>query len=122
MNVDLRGMLRTTLRHRCPACGRGHLFRSAYGLHRRCHECGLDLEGRHGAHYGGPIIFGYAVAGLTGLAAFGLLFWRFGYAAWVLWASVFAAAVALLSTFRHIKAHWTWWLWSVGELRRGPRA
>lgn len=109
-------MLRTTFRHRCPACGLGSLFRTRYTLQRRCPECGLDLEGEHGAHYGGPIIFGYTVSGLAGLAAFFLLFRAFGYATWVLWTSVLAAVAALLLTFRHIKAHWTWWLWSVGEL------
>lgn len=115
-------MLRTTLTHRCPDCGRGELFRTRYRLHERCPECGLDLEGQHGAHYGGPIILGYTVTGLTGFGIFGLLVWRLGYAPWAIWASVAAAIIALLLTYRHIKAHWTWWLYSVGELRRGPGA
>lgn len=117
MRVDVRGMLRTTFRHRCPACGDGLLFRGSYALRERCSACGLNLKGEHGAHYGGPIILGYAISGFAGLAAFGLLYWRFGYAPWVTWSSVAAAALALLLTFRHIKAHWTWWLYSVGELK-----
>lgn len=116
MRNDFRGLLSTTFRHRCPACREGKLFESGYALRNRCTVCGLDLEGEHGAHYGGPIILGYTVSGLAGLAAFFVLFQRFGYATWVLWASVLAAAGALLLTFRHVKAHWTWWLWSVGEL------
>jgi uncharacterized protein (DUF983 family) len=122
MRGDVRGMLRTTFRHRCPACGDGPLFEGRYALRERCPECGLDLVGQHGAHYGGPIILGYTISGLTGLGAFGLLFWRFGHAPWVTWVSVTAAVIALLLTYRHIKAHWTWWLYSVGELGQAPRA
>ena len=114
----MRSMLRTTFRHRCPACGKGPLFRGSYALHEECSACGLDLEGEHGAHYGGPIILGYAVSGLTGLAVFGFLVWRIGYRPWITWVSLAAAVLALLLTFRHIKAHWTWWLYHIGELGR----
>lgn len=111
-------MLRTTFRHRCPACGRGSLFRGSYSLVESCPSCGVNLQGKHGAHYGGPIILGYAVSGFAGLAVFGVLYWRFGYTRWVMWASVAAAVLALLLSFRCIKAHWTWWLHRVGELSR----
>ncbi len=111
-------MLRTTFRHRCPACGEGPLFRGSYALRDRCPACGLDLEGEHGAHYGGPIILGYAVSGLAGLGVFAILVWRHEYEPWITWTSLASAAAALLLTFRHIKAHWTWWLYRVGELRR----
>jgi uncharacterized protein (DUF983 family) len=121
MHGDARRMLRTTFRHRCPACGVGPLFRGRYALHERCPACGLDLEGEHGAHYGGPIILGYTISGLTGLGVFALLFWRLGPAPWITWIAVLAAIISLLLTYRHIKAHWTWWLYSVGELGRRPR-
>lgn len=117
MHADIHGMFRTTFRHRCPACGEGPLFRGRYTLHQRCPECGLDLKGEHGAHYGGPIILGYTISGLTGLGVFALVFSRFGYAPWVTWVSVVSAVIALLLAYRHVKAHWTWWLYSVGELR-----
>ena len=121
MHGDARRMLRTTFRHRCPACGEGPLFRGRYALHERCPACGLDLEGEHGAHYGGPIILGYTISGLTGLSVFALLFWRLGPAPWIIWIAALAAIISLLLTYRHIKAHWTWWLYSVGELGRRPR-
>jgi uncharacterized protein (DUF983 family) len=120
MHVDLGGMVRTTFSHRCPACGRGPLFSSRFALRDRCPDCGLDLQGQHGAHYGGPIILGYAVGGITGLGTFAVLFLWMGYSAWVTWVSVGCAIVSVLLTFRHIKAHWTWWLYSVGELKPEP--
>jgi uncharacterized protein (DUF983 family) len=67
-------MLRTTFLHRCPACGEGPLFRGSYALVQSCSACGLNLEGEHGAHYGGPIILGYGVSGLSGLTAFACCF------------------------------------------------
>lgn len=89
----------------------------AYTLHPTCGACGLDLEGQHGAHFGGPIIIGYAVGGLAGLAAFALLFWRFGYSPWVLWITLTVVVVAIVLSFRHCKAFWTWWLYLTGELQ-----
>jgi uncharacterized protein (DUF983 family) len=114
--ADLRGLIRTTFAHRCPACGHGPLFRRGLTLHAACSACGLDLEGRHGAHYGGPIIMGYSVGGLTSLLVFALLFWRFGYAPWVLWVTLLAATTSVVLAFRHCKAFWTWWLYVTGEL------
>ena len=67
---------------------------------------------------------GYAIGGLSSLAAFALLFWRFGYAPWVLWITLLVAVVAIVLTFRHCKAFWTWWLHATGELdqtRPDPR-
>ncbi len=111
-----RRVLRTTFYHRCPACGIGPLFARGYTLHRRCSACGLDLEGEHGAHYGGPIILGYATGGIVGLALFALLFRLFGYATWLLWATVAAVIGTIALTFRHCKAFWTWYLYATGEL------
>lgn len=112
-------MLRTTLRHVCPCCGLGELFAHGYTLRRECRVCGLDLEGRHGAHYGGPIALGYGIGGVLGLAVFALLSARFGFADWVVWATVAVVVVSIFATFRHCKAWWTWWLYRAGELRGG---
>jgi len=112
-------MLRTTFRHVCPACGEGRIFASGYRLRRRCEVCHLDLEGRHGAHYGGAIALGYGIGGVAGLVVFAVLFWRWGFTTWVVVASFAAVALAILLTFRHCKAWWTWALWTAGELRGG---
>ncbi|MDX1393296.1 MAG: DUF983 domain-containing protein [Gemmatimonadota bacterium] len=117
-------MWRTTLRHRCPACGEGRIFASGYRLHTSCPACGLDLLGRHGAHYGGPIALGYSIGGITGIVVFTALFLRFGFEAWVVWVSVGAVVVSILLTFRHCKAWWTWGLYRTGQIggRRHRRA
>lgn len=112
-------MWRTTLHHVCPCCGRGALFARGYTLERECGVCGLDLEGRHGAHYGGPIALGYGIGGVAGLSVFALLATRFGFEDWVVWVSVGAVVVSILATFRHCKAWWTWWLYRSGELGEG---
>lgn len=111
-----RAFLRTAFLHRCPACGSGPLFRSRYAMHDRCPACGQDLVGVNGAQYGGPIVLGYTVAGVSGLGTIGLLWWRLGYETWQLWASIGVTCVVVFLTFRHCKAAWTWLLWITSQL------
>ncbi|MDH3733862.1 MAG: DUF983 domain-containing protein [Gemmatimonadota bacterium] len=113
-------MFRTTLRHTCPACGEGELFAAGYRLNARCSACGLDLLGRDGAHYGGPIALGYGIGGIAGIGVFMILLLRFGFQTWVVWASVGTVVLSILATFRHCKAWWTWGLYRAGQLGRGP--
>lgn len=121
MKTVWRSMARTTLRGVCPSCGQGSIFRGVYELRSRCGECQLDLKGQDGAQFGGPMALGYGIGGLSGLAVFALLFGRFGFQTWVVWASVSVVVAAILLTFRHCKAWWTWWLFATGELRGGKR-
>lgn len=86
----------------------------------------MDLQGRDGAHYGGPIALGYAIGGLAGIAVFALLFGLVGFSTWVVVASMVTVVLSILATFRHCKAWWTWGLFVAGELggsrQRGGRA
>jgi uncharacterized protein (DUF983 family) len=109
-------MWKTTFRHTCPACGDGALFVSAYRLHSSCPACGLDLLGRDGAHYGGPIAIGYAIGGLSGIGAFVLLLSLYGFHPWIVWVAIGAVFVSILVTFRHCKAWWTWGLYRTGQI------
>jgi uncharacterized protein (DUF983 family) len=111
-----RSCARTTFRHRCPACGTGPLFEGRYRLFERCPDCGQDLVGADGAQYGGPIVLGYTVAGISGLGTIALLWWRLGYASWQLWAAIAVTCLAVFLTFRHCKGAWTWLLWATGQL------
>lgn len=109
-------MLRTTFRHTCPACGEGRLFSSAYRIAPTCSSCGLDLLGRDGAHYGGPIALGYGIGGVAGISTFMLLLLSFGFHTWVVWVSVVTVVLSILLTFRHCKAWWTWGLYRTGQI------
>ena len=97
------------------------MFRGAYQIRSRCPACNLDLVGKDGAHYGGPIALGYGIGGLAGMGAFAFLLSRFGFQPWVVWTSVGAVIAAILLTFRNCKAWWTWWLFTIGELKGGRR-
>lgn len=119
IEIDRERLARTAFRHRCPACGEGELFREGYRIHDRCPNCGTDLRGRHGAHYGGPIVLGYTVGGVSGLAVLTLLGWLFGLQAWVIWASVAAVVLSILSTYRTCKASWVWFLYATDEIGDG---
>ena len=109
-------MLRTTFRHTCPACGEGRLFASGYRMEEVCAGCGMDLLGRDGAHYGGPIALGYGIGGVTGIVAFTLLLAAFGFHVWLVWATVAVVVGVILLTFRHCKAWWTWGLYRTGQI------
>lgn len=119
MSVGWSAMLNTTWRGRCPRCGEGALFEGVWTLRLSCRSCGLDLRGRDGAHYGGPIALGYGIGGAVGLATFAALAAAFGFREWVAWVAVAAVVVSILLTFRHCKAWWTWWLYRAGELGGG---
>lgn len=116
IEVDWRRLARTALRHRCPACGEGELFREGYRIHDRCPACGTDLQGRQGAHYGGPIVLGYTVGGLTGLLTLTVLGWLFGFRPWVVWTSVAALVLSIFLAYRSCKAFWVWFLYATDEI------
>lgn len=116
IDVDVDRLIRTALRRRCPACGQGELFREGYRLHDRCPSCGVDLRGAHGAHYGGPIVLGYTIGGVTGLGVLTLLGWLFGLRTWVVWTSVTALVAAIFASYRSCKALWVWFLYATDEI------
>lgn len=116
LEVDWKRLARTTFQHQCPACGEGDLFSEGYRIHDRCPSCGTDLRGEHGAHYGGPIILGYTVGGLSGLVVLGVLGWRFGLRTWVIWTSVAAVVLSIFPAYRTCKAFWVWFLYATDEI------
>ena len=56
------------LRLRCPACGRGRLFRGWFRMHAKCDGCGMKFE-REPGYFLGSIYFNY---GVTALLVIGL--------------------------------------------------
>jgi uncharacterized protein (DUF983 family) len=46
-------ILSRALRQRCPLCGQGRLFRTAFQLHHECPVCGLRFERERGYFVGG---------------------------------------------------------------------
>ncbi|MFZ9858121.1 MAG: DUF983 domain-containing protein [Roseiflexaceae bacterium] len=95
-----------TLWLRCPACQRGHMFRSLFRMNVRCPVCGVVFERDHGEITGGMaintvLVLLIAVAGaalsvvtdypawvIIGVTAvvmtvFGILFYRHARALWI---------------------------------------
>ena len=60
------------LRLRCPFCGRGKLFRSWFGMHERCSECGKSFE-REPGFFLGSIYFNYGLTALIVAIAYPVL-------------------------------------------------
>jgi uncharacterized protein (DUF983 family) len=57
-------LLWRAVRLRCPACGRGPLFRGWFTMHDACPACGRPFRGDPG-YFLGSIYFNYAVTGLA---------------------------------------------------------
>ena len=109
--------LNTTIRLRCPACREGRLFEQrALSLREACAECGLNLVGEDGAHYGGAVTLSYGAGGIAALLT--LVVWlRFGgFTRATVWVVLFVTLIAVVGSFRHAKAFWTWLLYESGEL------
>lgn len=51
------------LRLRCPACGRGKIFRGLFTMHDQCAQCGRPFQ-RGPGFFLGSIYFNYGVTGL----------------------------------------------------------
>ncbi len=117
LSESLRRLPATVLSLRCPACGRGSLFRSRLALRERCAECGVVFEREEGAGIGVAVV-AYTVAALAGLAAVGLVVWRWGDVPGLAAIGAGVAVVAALATWRRSKAAWTWLLWATGLVFR----
>jgi uncharacterized protein (DUF983 family) len=52
------------LRLRCPACGRGRIFRGLFTMHNECSHCGRPFQ-RGPGFFLGSIYFNYGVTGLA---------------------------------------------------------
>ena len=108
-----------TFRQRCPACGVGSLFERRLSMREVCPDCGLNLVGEDGAHYGGAVVISYGVGGIVALLT--LAMWlQFGeLTRWTVWVILGVALVSVVGCFRYSKAFWTWVLYRSGELGDG---
>lgn len=111
--------LRTTIRQRCPACDVGPLFDRGLSMRETCVECGLNLAGEDGAHYGGAVSLSYGVGGIAALLALFVWLQLGELPRWTVWFVLAVAVVTVVGSFRYSKAFWTWLLYRSGELNRG---
>lgn len=62
------GLLKITLRCRCPRCGEGPLLHGYLTIRDRCPACGLDYSFADPAD--GPAFFAMSLVGVVGMAGF----------------------------------------------------
>lgn len=101
--VDLRPLMRG-IALRCPACGKGRLFRSYNAVHDACAACGVEFHASRG-EWTGALMFAQGFFGLVALGGWYVLFlmgvplldWR-GYAWLFGWGIL--APVALYPSFK----------------------
>jgi uncharacterized protein (DUF983 family) len=73
---ERRGSLWTvfgrSVRLRCPACGKGRLFRNLFAMHESCDRCGLAFR-REPGFYLGSIYVNYGLTALVVAVAYPIL-------------------------------------------------
>lgn len=107
MLPELLDILSRGLRLRCPCCGHGRLFRTAFRLHERCSACGERFEREPGQWFGAVYInvaltFVLILAGFTVTQTFTTLSMP-----QQLWIWTPAAAVGPLVLYRRSQGLWT---------------
>jgi uncharacterized protein (DUF983 family) len=117
--LNLRRLLRTTLRWRCPGCGRGALFEGGYRVTELCAMCGVRFERNDGAGSGAAWV-AQMLGTALGFGAGGLLWLRWGSFPGIEWWLAGAACVGILATYRFCQAFWIWLLWATGMVYRDP--
>lgn len=105
-----------TIRQRCPACRVGSLFERRLSMREVCPDCGLNLVGKDGAHYGGPVVISYGVGGIAALLTLAIWLQFGGLGRGTVWVVLGVAIVSVVGSFRYAKAFWTWLLYRSGEL------
>jgi len=99
-------ILARSLLLRCPACGRGKLFRGWFKMHERCANCELDFLPEPG-YYLGSIYFNYFVTALlVTFIFFGLYFAADVDPGVMLWPLAAFCVIFPLWFFRYARALW----------------
>jgi uncharacterized protein (DUF983 family) len=105
----------TSIRLRCPNCGKGKLFvkPNAYKyktmavMHDHCSECGLSFSNEEPGFYWGSMYISY---GISSLLVFLNLTWLFYFFGWNLWALIVPSALLIILfapiNFRISRAMW----------------
>ena len=93
------------LRLRCPRCLKGPVFRSFWGLHKECPECGLSFE-REPGFFTGAMYFSYGI-GIMIAAPVSIYLFLQGFSEPVIFA-VALAQLAIVSPllFRYSRVAW----------------
>jgi uncharacterized protein (DUF983 family) len=94
------------LRLRCPACGRGRLFRKELLMHPRCQGCGFRFE-REPGYWLGSIYVNYGLTALiVTVAYFALFFSELFESNHILWLLTAFCVLFPLWFFRYARAIW----------------
>ena len=104
-----------TLWLRCPACQRGHMFRTAFRMNVRCPVCGVVFERDHGEITGGMAI--NTVLVLLIAVAGAVISVVTPYSAWlIIGVTALVMTVVGILFYRHARALWIGILYLTGSM------
>lgn len=85
-------------------------------MRESCLECGLDLLGEDGAHYGGAATISYGIGGIAAMLTLAVRLQFGGLGRGTIWMVLGVAIISVVGSLRYAKAFWTWLLYRTGEL------
>lgn len=94
------------LRLRCPACGRGPMFRGWFAMNRRCGHCGLWFEPEPGYYLGSIFVNYSATAALASVSYLVPMILLGRPPDWLLIPVVLFCLVFPLAFFRYARSLW----------------
>lgn len=101
---------------KCPACGRGRMFRSYFGMNSACPACG-SVFWRHEGEWIGPLVIDYAVAVAGVLASWAaLMFFGFSEIAQLTIPAVIAIVLGV-GVVPWSRSFWTLFLYVTNEMQ-----
>ncbi|MBM4413451.1 MAG: DUF983 domain-containing protein [Chloroflexi bacterium] len=113
--VRIIRVLWLTLFLRCPACQRGHMFRSMFRMNVRCPVCGVIFERDHGEITGGMAINTVMVLSIAIVGA--VLSVTTTYPTWlIIGATALVMTSASVLFYRHARALWIGILYLTGSM------
>ena len=62
MKVERGEIFSRALTGRCPNCGQFGMFKNWFRLHKRCSNCGMELEKEESGFYFGTTSIGYVLS------------------------------------------------------------
>lgn len=109
-------LLARALRLACPICGRGKLYRSWFGMHKACPNCGLHYE-REPGFFLGSIYINYGLTVLIVAIAYPVLLFGYGLPE----TPLLAGSLAFTLLFPMLVFPWARSLWLGFDQWRDPR-
>ena len=112
-------LLPTVFGLRCPNCGEGKLFKSAFALKESCDVCQVRFERDPGA-YLISLTLNYFITSIVLIVVALVLVLNYGFFDGLMFLLIGLALVTIFAIYRPVKGLYVWFLWVFGFVHTDP--